>query len=366
MKSQGVSIIICCHNGASRLRETVRHIARQQVPENIPWELVLVDNGSTDDTAEVARTVWRNEGSNTPLRVVYEPVLGLSHARTRGFEEASYSYIVLCDDDNWLDENYVYYAYEILLERPNVGALGGFGKLAFETETPFLQLSYIFAAGQQAERSGKVPLNRVYGAGCVIRYAAYEKLFRTGFKSLLTDRRGAELSSGGDYELCYALAILGYDIWYDERLRFTHFITGERLTWEYFVRYAVESSRGFNVLSSYRAVAGNLYLHWLPSLVLLRNFLLCSKILLSISVKRLLAGSRSARKSCLHFNYLVFKYKWVAYFTSFARMVETHERILHFREACTTRQHTIKPAAGRAFFPSLRLSFFSKPSRPLP
>jgi glycosyltransferase involved in cell wall biosynthesis len=364
MKSHGVSIIICCHNGSSRLPETIRHIARQRVPPYIPWELLIIDNGSTDDSVLVARTEWQKNRVDTYLKIVKEPMLGLSYARARGFKEARYEYMVLCDDDNWLDENYVFHVYEILSENAKIGALGGLGKLEYEVNPPSADLSYIFAAGEQAPASGKVLTNKVYGAGCVIRDTAYQKLLSSGFKSMLVDRRGAELSSGGDYELCFALAIMGYDIWYDDRLKFTHFITRERLSWEYFLRYAVESSKCFNVLTSYKMVAAKEEITRTSWLVVFRNFLVCSKFFLSINMERLLARQRSARKS-LYFKHLLFKYKLIAYFVKFPQMVDTHQQILAFEYRCRPPQHVLKPVQKRAYMPSLKLSFFSKPSRQL-
>lgn len=365
MRPQGVSIIICCHNGADRLPETIRHIARQHVPWYVPWELIIIDNGSTDNSATVARMEWQKHRVNAVLRIVSEPALGLSFARARGFREARYEYIVMCDDDNWLAESYVANAFEIMSEESNIGALGGLGKLVFEIPPPVEELSWIFAAGPQAARSGKVAENKVYGAGCVVRHSAYQKLLNSGFKSLLTDRRGVELSSGGDYELCLALAIMGYDIWYDERLRFIHFITRERLTWEYYKRYAVESSKGFNVLSSYKMVAANMPANRLPWVAVLRNFLVCSKILAGINMRRLLQPARQLQRA-QYFRHLIFKYKWMAYFVMFPEMVRTHKHILEFQTTCRPPQHTLKPIERKVFMPSLKPSFFSKPSRQLP
>ena len=364
MKPQGVSIVICCHNGADRIAETIRHIARQQAPPHICWEVLVVDNASTDGAADVARKEWRKYRLDIDLRIVDEPTLGLSYARARGFNSACYNFIVMCDDDNWLDQNYVRYAFDIMSEKNNIGALGGCGTLAFEVQPEVEGMSFIFAAGKQAPRSGRVAENRVYGAGCVIRHSAYEKLLKSGFKSLLTDRQGTELSSGGDYELCYALAILGCDIWYDDRLRFVHFITRERLTREYFIRYAHESSKCFNVLSSYRTIAADARINWAPTLVLLRNFLSCSKIFFSIKVRRLLT-SDEAEASTLNFRYIEFRHRWLAYLDNFARMVATHRLVLNFREQCRPPQHSLRPLREKAFLPLLRPSFFSKPSRPL-
>ena|SRR5690349_8674629 len=364
MKPLGVSIIICCHNGASRLPETVRHIARQRVPASVDWEFLIIDNGSTDDSARVARMEWQKHKVGAPLRVVKEPALGLSYARARGFREARYEYTILCDDDNWLSEDYLATVFEILSENLNIGALGGFGKIVYEVEPPAPELSYIFAAGPQAPRSGKVLDNKVYGAGCAIRHSAYQKLLGSGFKSMLTDRRGTELSSGGDYELCLALAIMGYDIWYDERLRFIHFITAERLTWDYYLRYAYESSRGFNILTSYKWVAANAKLNRTPWLLMFRNFLVCGKLFVSINLKRLTTRQQTVRKS-LYFRHLLFKYKLMAYFVNFYEMVNIHRSILKFQNSCRPPQHVLKPIARKEYAPSLKLSFFSKPSRPL-
>ena len=363
MKQQGVSIIICCHNGANRLAETIRHIARQRVPAYVPWELILVDNGSSDDSAQVARLEWQRHRVDTYLKVIKEPVPGLSHARARGFQEARYEYVVMCDDDNWLEDNYIVTVYELMSENQRVGALGGLGKLAFEVTPPSPDLAFIFAAGPQAAQRGKVPENKLYGAGCVIRHSAYENLRRSGFRSMLVDRRGTELSSGGDYELCLALSILGYEIWYDDRLRFTHFITRERLTWPYFERYALESSRCFNVITSYKLVASRAGFRKNPWMVMFRNFLICSRFFAALCWERLLKGESD---KALCFRYLHFRYKFTSYLINFRAMVEAHRAVVDFERSCSRPRPVIKPLEQKEWVPSFRLSFFSKPSRQLP
>ena len=365
MKPQGVSIVICCHNGASRLRETVRHIAVQEVPSHIPWEVILIDNGSTDASAAVASAEWARHKAPVSFRIVEEPTVGLNHARARGFREAWFEYVIMCDDDNWLADDYVASAFDIMSERDNIGALGGCGKLVFEMDPPVPELCYIFAAGAQACSSGKVEGNKLYGAGCVVRYSAYQKLLRNGFKSLLTDRMGAALTSGGDYELCFALAIVGYDIWYDGRLRFYHFITRERLTWEYLMKYAHESSKSFNVISSYKMVVTNGRMSHAPWLALLKNFLSCCRIFFGITIERVI-NTQSDVKKPLYFRQVIFAHKLMAYFVKFRDMVDAHKEILTFQHSCRPMQHLLKPTAAKDLMPSLRISFFSKPFRQLP
>jgi glycosyltransferase involved in cell wall biosynthesis len=255
MSKPGVSIVICTYNGASRLPETIRYIAGQQVPGYIPWEFIIIDNASADNTATVARQEWSKYICTQPFSIIPEPQPGLSYARARGFASAQYDYILMCDDDNWLDPHYVATVYEVMHANANIGALGGNGSLVFEEDPPdWIRSFSVYAAGQQAQTSGPVKRCTVYGAGCVIRKSAYDILLQSGHRSLLTDRLGNELSSGGDYELCLALAIAGFAIWYDERLTFRHFITRDRITLNYYRKYLKESARCLQVLHPYKVI----------------------------------------------------------------------------------------------------------------
>lgn len=335
MIEHGVSIIICCHNGATRLSETVKHIAKQNVPSGIAWEFLLIDNGSTDHSAQVAEYVWSQHCAAGNFRVIREPRLGLSHARATGFEEAKYEFVLMCDDDNWLDESYTSLVYSIMHNHPQIGALGGNGQLAFETQPPpWLTGIGIFAAGPQEDRSGKVRKNRIYGAGCVIRKSAYLKMEELGFTSLLSDRKGAQLSSGGDHELCYALAIMGYDIWYDDRLKFIHFITKERLTWNYFIRYAHESSACFDVLTSYKMIASGASAYQFALAVLARDFFWCFRRFTVINLQRIRHLGDAEISKMLLFRHIVMRSKMKAYITSYSTMVQNHKEVMRFKDAC--------------------------------
>ena len=366
MKPPGVSIIVCCHNGAPRLRETIRHIASQRLPADVPWEFLLIDNGSSDDSVAVAVDAWQAAGgAEGMLRVVHEPKLGLSHARARAFDEARYEYMVLCDDDNWLSADYAALMFEIMETRAQVGAVGGYGMLVCEEEPPSRLLLQAFPAGPQGAATGPAREMRVFGAGCGIRYSAWRHLQGVGFSSLLTDRWGAALSSGGDYELCLALAILGYEIWYDERLKFIHCIGKERLQWSYFARYARESTVGFHIITSYKMVAGQHPLVSFPWLLMLRNMFVTFSVWLSSELRRRMTGDNHELRLFLRFYALIFGYKMILYAREFRTMVRHHEQILRFRERCRSA-HLIRPVLGPHSKRRVRISFFSRPSRPLP
>src|SRR5690349_6454715 len=100
-RENGVSVVICSYNGAQRIPATLRHLAEQDAPGELPWEVVVVDNASTDGTAERAQVVWSDQ-STVPLRLVSEPRPGLMHARERGLHESTYNVVTFVDDDNWV------------------------------------------------------------------------------------------------------------------------------------------------------------------------------------------------------------------------------------------------------------------------
>lgn len=232
----GVTVIVCCYNSAKRLPQTLRHLALQQVPAHMPWQLVLVNNGSTDDTVLVATALWVKYGEPTSMSIVEESKPGLANAREAGIKAAAYEYLIFCDDDNWLSKDYVATAYDIMQRYPEVGLAGGNGNAVCEIEPPdwFEEKKGGYAVSTGFAPSGDITANgHVCGAGMVLRRSVIQGFYKAGFRSLLTDRNGETLSSGGDAELSKWHVLTGYRLWFDERLLFDHFIPKERLTKEY-------------------------------------------------------------------------------------------------------------------------------------
>jgi len=131
-------------------------------------------------------------------------------------------------------------AFNIMKLHSDIGALGGWCEAAFEKEKPtwFDQQARYFAVSKQGEKSGDITTKKgcVYGAGMVLRKSHWLQLKALGFSHLLSDRVGKQLSSGGDTEYCYALRLLGYKIWYDDRLYFKHYMTTTRMELSYVKR----------------------------------------------------------------------------------------------------------------------------------
>ena len=238
--SGGVSVVVCCHNSAERLPETLKHLAAQQVPKDIPWEIVVIDNASTDNTAETALRCWPAKWP-APLRVVSEPLAGLSHVRIKGILEARLEIISFIDDDNWPSVDWITRVTTLFANRPKIGALGGRIEAVCEIIPPdwFESVQKHYAVGRQHSQSGditNVQGTLLCGAGLNLRTAAVRKLFEDGFVFMMSGRKGNRILMGEDTELCFALRASGWRIWYDDDLVLRHFIPKERLQWNYALR----------------------------------------------------------------------------------------------------------------------------------
>lgn len=235
----GATILVCTYNGALRLPQTLAHIAAQQIPAGLEWEVILVSNASTDNTLVVAAQLWAEFGAPTSLRILDEPQAGKENALIRGFDEARYAYICTVDDDNWLYPTYLAQAVITMQAHPEIGVLGAYAEGAFEIVPPvwFEQFQGVYAIGAPSPKSGPLAQGtNVAGAGSVISKHSWHLLRACGFEFNNSAKRGAVLSGGEDVELGNALQLAGYKIWYEEELRFRHFMYKERLNWAYLRR----------------------------------------------------------------------------------------------------------------------------------
>ncbi|MFC6102659.1 glycosyltransferase [Olivibacter domesticus] len=237
-KKSGVSVIICCYNSVSRLQLTLGHLAKQKVPDGFLWEIILVNNASTDETVKYARETWEKlQPASKVLKIIDEDTPGQMYARKKGAREAQYDCLIFCDDDNLLDENYVALSAEILTDNKSVGAVGGQNHPvtnASEYPTWFETFKDKYAIGIPAKHSGDITHRGfILGAGLITRKKLFLDIFHEKYPSLLNGRKGENLSTGDDFEYCKRLLLWGYRLYYDQRLLLDHYIPQERLTLDY-------------------------------------------------------------------------------------------------------------------------------------
>jgi glycosyltransferase involved in cell wall biosynthesis len=114
-----LSLVICTRNRASQLTDTLRSVTRLQY--SAPWELVVVDNASNDETQNVIKSF--REG--LPIKTVIEPHAGLGRARNRGWAMSRGDIVAFTDDDCYPAPDFLSSVLLCFGEDPRLGFIGG-------------------------------------------------------------------------------------------------------------------------------------------------------------------------------------------------------------------------------------------------
>ena len=111
-----ISVIIPLYNKASSIERTLRSVLGQRV---LPREIIVVDDGSTDDSASVVERI------GSPLvRLLRQENRGVSAARNRAMAEASGRWVALLDGDDCWTEDYLQQVEQLIASHPDCGAYG--------------------------------------------------------------------------------------------------------------------------------------------------------------------------------------------------------------------------------------------------
>lgn len=293
------SVVIPTFNGASRLPALLSALSMQHAPEG-GFEVIVVDNNSTDGTADVVR----NDPSAAALRargvecrLAFEPRQGAAFARIRGATEARTPILCFLDDDNLpADPDYLT-AGAAALSDPGVGLLISRTEPLWERKPPpSVERRCIFFAltGDPANASylGDAPIDfgpggsiaPTNGAGTWVRRDVFLSVIRSRAGDLLPGRQGEGIGTGEDLEVGILVGKAGFRRLYVPQLRLKHFISSSRLATVPLWRLLVGNLRGYFTLEArygvrdyglLRRARGGARLAWAlfvaPAVVLLRR-----------------------------------------------------------------------------------------------
>jgi glucosyl-dolichyl phosphate glucuronosyltransferase len=240
-----ISLIICTYNRVPLLEQALRTVVAQTASDGLTWEALIVDNRSTDGTAEIARRFAEQSGH---IRYVREEQQGLSHARNRGIAEATGELLCFIDDDVLLPPDYVARAWQAW-KSGTWGVAGGraIGNYempcpAWATRLPPQMLNGPFGLHNRGPEDFILDeADDIYpiGANMLIPQAAIEQI--GGFNTDL-GRSGKNLRSGEDSDLYDRARRAGMKIGYCGSCELQHFVAKERLTRRFFVRWKFASA----------------------------------------------------------------------------------------------------------------------------
>ena len=116
-----LSLIICTRNRATQLAQTLKSVST--IRSRLNWELVVVDNGSTDRTNAVVAEFAA--ACDRPVQTIINQGRGVSCAKNVGWHLARSAIVACIDDDCYPAEDYLDSIFECFSNCPKLGFLGG-------------------------------------------------------------------------------------------------------------------------------------------------------------------------------------------------------------------------------------------------
>ncbi len=241
-----LSVIIPTHNPhPGRLARALDALRAQSLPYE-SWELLIVDNVS------IPAVSVDFPFSASHFSIVRATPAGLTIARRTGILASRGDYLVFVDDDNVLAPDYLARVLAHFEANPQLGAIGGKSLPEFEQPTPSwwepefdgliacrdLGSEPLFATDASDPQNGRrlYPHCAPIGAGMAVRRAALQPWLDDPQSRRTPDRRGQELTSGGDNDIVFTLLRAGWQVGYFPDLVLTHLIPAGRIQPRYLAR----------------------------------------------------------------------------------------------------------------------------------
>jgi glycosyltransferase involved in cell wall biosynthesis len=206
-----LTLVVCTRDRAEQLRAGIAAVA--QIRSARPWEIVVVDNGSTDHTTEVVEQAMAS--APVPLRLLAEPIANVSRARNVGARATSSPILAFTDDDCYPSPTHVDHILERFAAHPDLGFVCGAVELHDPDDasvaTVTLPDRLLFSRGSF------VTPGIVLTANLAFRRAAFDAV--GGFDELFGYGSGP---GGGDVDAAVRVLAAGWQGLYDPALAVRH------------------------------------------------------------------------------------------------------------------------------------------------
>ena len=228
-----LTVAICTRNRARLLERAVRSVLPQV---NDGTEVLIVDNGSTDETEILA---GRMAAESAKVRLLREEQPGLGAARNAALRQARGGWVIFLDDDAVVETGWLA-AYETFTARPpsgRVAVVGGTVVPEFAAALP----SWVYPGDHSLNPRPDAARVTTRGGpwGCNIAYRRDVALAAGMFHSHL-GRNGTGLGAHEETDLNLRIERAGHEIWWLPQARIRHFLAAERLRLGWRLRSAFE------------------------------------------------------------------------------------------------------------------------------
>ena len=243
------TVAIRAYNAAERLPDLLAALQAQVGVQGLAWEILIIDNCSTDGTAELVAELQADWSVGCPdmsveLRYCVEPHQGAVFARRCAMQQAHGDWVGFLDDDNLPRADWVAACYAFGCKNPQAGAYGSQIHGVFEVEPPehFERIAHFlpvierdkavcFTEGLYARKKVLPP-----GAGLVINRQAWLESVPSDLNLRGPIAHGLA-AKGEDIEALSHMKQAGWEIWFNPDMHIDHLIPQWRFERAYLLRF---------------------------------------------------------------------------------------------------------------------------------
>jgi glycosyltransferase involved in cell wall biosynthesis len=238
-----VTLILCTYNRSASLSRALESVAASELPAAVEWEVLVVDNNSTDETRAVVEGFCRQHPGR--FRYLFESRQGLSQARNAGIREARGDILAFMDDDVTVEPSWLQVLTSSLR---GVEWAGSGGRIFLERtfspprwlalDGPY-SLAGVLGVFDRGDKPGELDW-APYGSNMAFRRSMFEKY--GGFRTDL-GRCGDQLLNGEDTEFGRRLVQAKERLRYEPSAVVYHQVPENRVRKEYFLGWYFDFGR---------------------------------------------------------------------------------------------------------------------------
>ncbi len=245
-----ISVIICTYNRQKYIYNVLKSVAENELPRS-EYEIVLVNNNSTDNTEQECRR-FQDDYPEVNFHYCVETNQGLSYARNCGIRQSAGDLLAYVDDDATVNKEYLSTYARFFADHPDAVAAGGPILPVYETEEPSWMTHYtrqlITGKLYLGDKEREFPGGAFPGGG----NACYRKsVFDTvGLFNVELGRKGNSLIGAEEKDLFDKMTTNGMHFYYLPNAILYHIIPPHKLTQDYFDRltYSIGVSERYRTL----------------------------------------------------------------------------------------------------------------------
>lgn len=237
-----ISIVFSTFNGEQTLATMLDAIIKLDT-NNICYELIVIDNNSTDGTSNIL-TSYQNK---MPLKILFEYKKGKNHALNKALKYIKGDIIIFTDDDIIPKKDWLLKIHEVTNLHPSFDIFGGkiiphWTSQPQPWNTDWISQGIVYAITSDKNHSGKIGAQFIWGPNMIIR----RKIFDAGYKfdTNIGPNGTSTYTMGSETSFTLMLEQSGYKCWFEPSIAVKHIIRNNQMSQKWVLARAIRFGKG--------------------------------------------------------------------------------------------------------------------------